>query len=203
MRGEKSKKKITLAVLVTLIVAALSGFGFSLNFHPPASLFDTSTNVTPPLLHFPRLKLDRHLSAAQPSSPEGREKHRLNTSNVWQRRNRNLEKIEARLGLGLQIKEAINRDDEPDPDYLPTGPMYRNAKAFHRSYLEMEKQFKVYIYEEGDPPIFHTAPSHGVLGLEGIFINEMEQNQFRTRDPDKAQTMSMLLPRNAHTGTEA
>lgn len=51
----------------------------------------------------------------------------------------------------------------------------------------MEKQFKVYIYEEGDPPIFHTAPSHGVLGLEGIFINEMEQSQFRTRDPDKAQ----------------
>ncbi|XP_074353840.1 putative glycosyltransferase At5g03795 isoform X2 [Apium graveolens] len=173
MVGEKSRKKIKLAVLVTLAVAALSGFRYPLNFHQPASHVDTTTNVTPPLLHFPRLKLDRRLAAAPPSLP---------------RRKRNLEKIEARLGKArTAIKEAPNRDHEPDPDYLPIGPMYRNAKAFHRSYLEMEKQFKVYIYEEGDPPIFHTAPSHGVLGLEGIFINEMEQSHFRTRDPDKAQ----------------
>lgn len=41
--------------------------------------------------------------------------------------------IEVRLGKArAAIKEATNRDDEPDPDYLPIGPMYRNAKAFHR-----------------------------------------------------------------------
>lgn len=50
----------------------------------------------------------------------------------------------------------------------------------------MEKQFKVYIYEEGDPPIFHSAPCHGVLGMEGIFLNEIEISHFRTRDPDQA-----------------
>lgn len=67
MGEENSRKKIKLAVLVTLIVAAFSGFGYSLNFHQPVSLVDSSTNVTPPLLHFPRL--DRHLAAAPPSSP--------------------------------------------------------------------------------------------------------------------------------------
>ncbi|WOG96086.1 hypothetical protein DCAR_0415416 [Daucus carota subsp. sativus] len=184
MAGNNSRHMI---ILVTLVLAAFSGFGYSFNFHHP-SLFSTSTNVTSPFLHFPRLPRGRRLAAAPPSSPEGREKHSFNTSNVWQRRNKNFEKIEAQLGKArAAIREAKNRDDEPDPDYVPSGPMYWNSKAFHRSYLEMEKQFKVFIYEEGDPPIFHTAPSHGVLGLEGIFINEMEQSQFRTRDPDKAQ----------------
>lgn len=50
----------------------------------------------------------------------------------------------------------------------------------------MEKLFKVYIYEEGDPPIFHSAPPSGVLGMEGIFINEIEVSHFRTRDPHQA-----------------
>lgn len=50
----------------------------------------------------------------------------------------------------------------------------------------MEKQFKVYVYEEGEPPVFHSAPTSGVLGMEGIFLNAIEISRFRTRDPDQA-----------------
>ena len=50
----------------------------------------------------------------------------------------------------------------------------------------MEKRFRIYVYEEGDPPIFHNAPCYGILGLEGIFINDMEISGFRTMDPEKA-----------------
>ena len=50
----------------------------------------------------------------------------------------------------------------------------------------MEKHFKVYVYEEGEPPVFHYGLSKGILGLEGIFIHSMEMSQFRTRDPKKA-----------------
>lgn len=65
--------------------------------------------------------------------------------------------------------------------------MYWNSKAFHRSYLEMEKEFKVFVYEEGEPPLFHNGPCKSIYSMEGNFIHEIEKNsQFRTKDPNKA-----------------
>ncbi|BAT79148.1 hypothetical protein VIGAN_02197100 [Vigna angularis var. angularis] len=74
-----------------------------------------------------------------------------------------------------------------DPDYVPQGPIYRNANAFHRSYLEMEKVFKVFVYEEGEPPLFHNGLSKDIYATEGRFTNEMEKGRhYRTYDPDEA-----------------
>ncbi|KAF5741350.1 putative Catalytic [Tripterygium wilfordii] len=74
-----------------------------------------------------------------------------------------------------------------DPDYVPYGPLYRNANAFHRSYLEMEKLFKVYVYKEGELPLFHDGPCKNIYSTEGRFIHEMERGKFyRTTDPDEA-----------------
>lgn len=51
----------------------------------------------------------------------------------------------------------------------------------------MEKQFKVYIYEEGEPPLFHDGPCKSIYAMEGNFIHELEIDpRFRTRDPEKA-----------------
>ncbi|MED6156687.1 hypothetical protein PIB30_016622 [Stylosanthes scabra] len=91
------------------------------------------------------------------------------------------------LQARVAIREARNRSQLQDIDYVPIGPMYHNAKAFHRSYLEMEKQFKVYVYEEGEHPVFHNGPCKNIYSIEGNFIHGIEMNeQFRTRDPEKA-----------------
>ncbi|KAE8098437.1 hypothetical protein FH972_016503 [Carpinus fangiana] len=97
-----------------------------------------------------------------------------------------------RLEVGLRrartaIKEAKQGNQTQDPDYVPIGPMYRDANAFHRSYLEMEKQFKIFVYGEGEPPVFHNGPCKSIYSTEGNFIYGIEMNnQFRTRDPEKA-----------------
>ncbi|GAB4856521.1 hypothetical protein Ancab_014438 [Ancistrocladus abbreviatus] len=97
-----------------------------------------------------------------------------------------------RLEAGLQraraaIKEAQQQNQSHDPDYVPVGPTYWNAKAFHRSYLEMERQFKVFVYEHGEPPLFHNGPCKSIYSTEGNFIHQIEvNNQFRTRNPKKA-----------------
>ncbi|KAG4996285.1 hypothetical protein JHK85_027724 [Glycine max] len=85
------------------------------------------------------------------------------------------------------IREAKNWNLTQDSDYVPIGPMYWNAKEFHRSYLEMEKQFKVFVYEEGELPVFHDGPCSSIYSTEGSFIHAIEMNEhFRTRDPKKA-----------------
>lgn len=50
----------------------------------------------------------------------------------------------------------------------------------------MEKLFKVYVYEEGEAPVFHDGPCKSIYATEGTFIYDMETTQFRTRDPNKA-----------------
>lgn len=51
----------------------------------------------------------------------------------------------------------------------------------------MEKVFKIYVYSEGEPPIFHNGPCRSIYSTEGRFIHQMEKgNLFRTKDPNEA-----------------
>lgn len=51
----------------------------------------------------------------------------------------------------------------------------------------MERRFKVYVYEEGEPPLFHNGPCKSIYSTEGNFIHLMEiNNQFRTKKLDEA-----------------
>ncbi|KAJ4970566.1 hypothetical protein NE237_003665 [Protea cynaroides] len=101
-----------------------------------------------------------------------------------------LERLEAGLARArAAIREAARNWNQTltDADYVPQGPMYWKPRAFHRSYLAMEKQFKVFVYEEGEPPLFHNGPCKSIYSMEGTFIHRMEMDsQFRTRDPEKA-----------------
>ncbi|KAG8376648.1 hypothetical protein BUALT_Bualt09G0085300 [Buddleja alternifolia] len=103
------------------------------------------------------------------------------------RRFSNLQILEAKLQRArAAIRDAKSGNEAYDPDYIPTGPIYWNPSAFHRSYLEMEKQFKVFVYEEGEQPIFHNGPCGSIYSMEGNFIYKLETSKFRTRDPENA-----------------
>ncbi|XP_047943856.1 probable glycosyltransferase At5g03795 [Salvia hispanica] len=115
------------------------------------------------------------------------------------RRYSRLEKNEAVLAKArLLIREAAtNRSLVPsivehDSHYVPRGPIYRNPNAFHRSYIEMENVFKVYVYEEGEAPVFHGGPCRSIYSSEGRFIHEIEKGgRFRTKDPEEAHVYFM------------
>ncbi|KAK6259619.1 hypothetical protein SCA6_014093 [Theobroma cacao] len=107
-------------------------------------------------------------------------------------RDERLEKVEASLARARAlIREAILNPnstlDLQDLDYVPQGNIYRNAHAFHRSYLLMGKMFKIFVYEEGVPPLYHYGTGKNIYSMEGLFISMMEQDKKnRILNPDKA-----------------
>ena len=56
-----------------------------------------------------------------------------------------------------------------------------------RSYREMERQFKVFAYPEGEEPLIHNGPCKEIYAIEGRFIQELQgENPFLTRNPEEA-----------------
>ncbi|KAL7595339.1 hypothetical protein Lser_V15G31283 [Lactuca serriola] len=71
--------------------------------------------------------------------------------------------------------------------------IYHNPSAFYQSYMEMEKRFKVYVYEEGELPMVHDGPCKNIYTTEGRFIMEMEHggHNFRTKHAHQAHVYFM------------
>ncbi|KAK6142366.1 hypothetical protein DH2020_022714 [Rehmannia glutinosa] len=114
-------------------------------------------------------------------------------SRIGKEKDKKMVRIEAGLARARAfIKDAINKSRHSPPlnenlDYVPQGEIYRNAYVFQRSYMLMENMFKIYVYEEGDPPLFHYGPSKDIYSTEGIFLGLIESStHFRTYDPDEA-----------------
>ncbi|KAJ3679492.1 hypothetical protein LUZ60_017503 [Juncus effusus] len=84
---------------------------------------------------------------------------------------------------------------EGDQDFMPRSSIYLNPYAFHQSYLEMEKRFKIWVYKEGEPPIIHSGPGANIYSIEGHFISEMEdiRNPFLAKNPSEAQVFFMPI----------
>lgn len=61
------------------------------------------------------------------------------------------------------------------------------ASSICRSYELMERILKVYVYKEGEKPIFHQPKARGIYASEGWFMKLMQGNKkFLVRDPRKA-----------------
>ena len=61
----------------------------------------------------------------------------------------------------------------------------------------MERRFKVYVYEEGEPPIVHSGPCKNIYTIEGRFIEQLElmspaEAGVRTWVPERAH--AFFLP---------
>lgn len=76
----------------------------------------------------------------------------------------------------------------------------------------MERVLKVYVYKDGEKPIFHQPVLKGLYASEGWFMKLMEGNgQFSVKDPRKAHLFympfssrilgSMLYVPNSHNRT--
>nr|GEV40805.1 probable glycosyltransferase At5g03795 [Tanacetum cinerariifolium] len=87
------------------------------------------------------------------------------------------------LGAKSQIENATITNN----DVGIYAPIYRNISMFKRSYELMEQILKVYIYKDGEKPIFHDGILEGIYASEGWFLKLMEANkQFVTEDPSEA-----------------
>ncbi|KAK6151830.1 hypothetical protein DH2020_014465 [Rehmannia glutinosa] len=65
--------------------------------------------------------------------------------------------------------------------------LFRNYSMFRRSYELMESTLKVYVYREGEKPIFHLPYLRGIYASEGWFMKLMERNKkFVVKEPKKA-----------------
>nr|POE71596.1 putative glycosyltransferase [Quercus suber] len=62
--------------------------------------------------------------------------------------------------------------------------LFRNVSTFKRSYDLMEHTLRIYIYREGEKPIFHQPRMRGIYASEGWFMKLIEGNKkFVVRDP--------------------
>uniref|UniRef100_A0A2P2JVZ6 Exostosin GT47 domain-containing protein n=2 Tax=Rhizophora mucronata TaxID=61149 RepID=A0A2P2JVZ6_RHIMU len=75
--------------------------------------------------------------------------------------------------------------------------VFRNVSRFKRSYELMERMMKVYIYEEGEKPIFHQPKMRGIYASEGWFMKLIEGNKkFVVKDPRKAHLFYLPFSSN-------
>ncbi|KAJ7978976.1 Exostosin family protein [Quillaja saponaria] len=102
-----------------------------------------------------------------------------------------LARARAAIRKAIQLQNYTSYKQET---FVPRGCIYRNAYAFHQSHIEMEKRFKVWTYREGELPLVHGGPLGNIYGIEGQFIDEMEnsKNHFLAENPEEAH--AFLLP---------
>ncbi|CAI9285984.1 unnamed protein product [Lactuca saligna] len=112
----------------------------------------------------------------------------------------------------LASKIQITKAPSQTSDQELYAPVFRNVSMFKRSYELMERTLKVYVYKDGEKPIFHQPILKGLYASEGWFMKLMEGNkQFVVKDPRKAHLFYMpfsarmlehtLYVRNSHNRT--
>ncbi|KAL6971980.1 hypothetical protein U1Q18_031663 [Sarracenia purpurea var. burkii] len=115
------------------------------------------------------------------------------------------------------IRESRFRTDDPDQahlffipisyhkmrgkvasDSIVVSDVYHSPEVFFLNYAEMEKDFKVFIYPDGDPDTYFQTPRKltGKYTSEGYFFQNIRESRFRTDDPDQAHLF--FIPISCH-----
>ncbi|KAK8505327.1 hypothetical protein V6N13_045766 [Hibiscus sabdariffa] len=88
----------------------------------------------------------------------------------------------------LNARSQIESAPILENDQQLYAPLYRNVSMFKRSYELMESTLKIYVYKEGNRPIFHTPVLKGIYASEGWFMKQLVTNKkFVTKKPREAQ----------------
>ncbi|GAU23305.1 hypothetical protein TSUD_237590 [Trifolium subterraneum] len=92
----------------------------------------------------------------------------------------------------------IEQDDVVDDGGDEFGDVYHSPRVFKLNFAEMEKNFKVYIYPDGDSKTFYQTPRKltGKYASEGYFFQNIRESRFRTLDPDQAHLF--FIPISCH-----
>ncbi|XP_059274694.1 probable glycosyltransferase At3g42180 [Lycium ferocissimum] len=132
----------------------------------------------------PKMLHDNHQAAL---TQENHVTHHANKKNSVQKIEEDLAR--ARAAIWQAIRSRNYSSYKEDQNFIPSGSIYRNSYAFHQSYIEMVKRFKVWTYKEGDLPMVHNGPVKEIYAIEGHFIGEMEskgERPFLASHPDEA-----------------
>ncbi|KAJ0966237.1 hypothetical protein J5N97_027375 [Dioscorea zingiberensis] len=97
------------------------------------------------------------------------------------------------------IASRPSRLSNPSSSSPPlSSSIYHSPEVFRLNYAEMERNFKVYIYPDGDPKTFYQTPRKltGKYASEGYFFQNIRESRFRTEDPDEAHLF--FIPISCH-----
>ncbi|XP_038987629.1 probable glycosyltransferase At5g03795 [Phoenix dactylifera] len=188
---------LAVALLATAITAVLTGvvpLSPTISFLFPPSTFPTSSsayaNSSVSLLSVnpPPPPLSRHpipkRAASRPSPIRNRGSAGVNSGAGDAKESfLSMSPDEQLRYAKMEIENAPLVVDDPEL----FAPLFRNVSVFKRSYELMERILKVYIYEDGPAPIFHTPELQGIYASEGWFMKLMEENwRFVVTNPSKA-----------------
>ncbi|KAK0571688.1 hypothetical protein LWI29_019964 [Acer saccharum] len=196
---------------VVPILLLLSMFLLSHHFYDPNKLMTTffSLSTTYNNSHFQTDPESLQVPSPPPALPPAPNSTGGGTattvpSRPYKNKKSSLERIEDDLAKArAAIQEAVrlrnyssNKEDgvlppdqsHPVESYIPRGPIYRNAYAFHQSHTEMMRRFKIWAYKEGERPMVHKGPMKHIYAIEGQFIDELESglSPFMAHHPDEA-----------------
>ncbi|KAI3924385.1 hypothetical protein MKW98_032586 [Papaver atlanticum] len=170
---------------VVIISTLIIGFVIMISNKNPYWLSENNEGKTSPHAVITRNQENESEETLLLSSSSSSSFRRTDNSRILSEQLSKLQGLEeglARARSGIRNAAGNQTSHEEDKHSI-----YRNAGEFHWSYSKMEKMFKIYVYEEGNPPLFHNGPYKGLYSTEGMFINGIETSkQLRTWDPDRA-----------------
>ncbi|KAJ7555684.1 hypothetical protein O6H91_05G050600 [Diphasiastrum complanatum] len=99
------------------------------------------------------------------------------------------------LGGNGDLQNARATDEDGGGERVS---IYHSVGIIERNYREMERDFKVYVYPDGDPNTYFQTPRKitGKYSSEGYFFQNLRESQFLTDDPQKAHLF--FLPISCH-----